>query len=90
MLRFCLHYMRRLMNVEYSGCANTEFPSVCRGFASRVGVLDLIDRRHRCRRRGFLSKISRSQMRNGFKTPERSEKVALGLFLEKEPKQSRK
>jgi hypothetical protein len=82
--------MRRLMNVEYSGCANTVFPSVCHGFASRAGVLDFIDRRHRCRRRGLLSKNSSLQMRNGFETPEQSEKVALGLFLEKEPKQSRK
>jgi hypothetical protein len=29
-------------------------------------------------------------MRNGFETPEQSKKLALGLFLEKEPKQSRK
>jgi len=29
-------------------------------------------------------------MRNGFEILEQSEKVALGLFLEKEPKQSKK
>jgi hypothetical protein len=85
--------MRRLIGVEYSSRANTVFPGVCRGFASRAGVSDLVDRHHRCRRRGLLSKNSSSRMRNwvvGFETPEQSEKAALGLFLEKELQQSRK
>jgi hypothetical protein len=38
MLWFHLHCMRRLMSVEFSGCANTVFISVCCGFACTICV----------------------------------------------------
>ncbi|CAK9216631.1 unnamed protein product [Sphagnum troendelagicum] len=91
--RFRLHCMRRLTGVEYSGRANTVFPGVCHGFASRAGVSDLIDRHHRCLRRVLLSKNSSSQMRNwvvGIRDSRAVEERSIGFVLEKEPKQSRK
>ncbi len=83
--RFCLHCMRRLTGVEYSGRANTVFPGVCRGFASRAGVSDLIDRHHhRCLRRVYCCRRIPARKCGigslGFETPEQSENAALGLF----------
>jgi len=86
--------MRKLTGVEYSGRANTVFPGVCRGFASRAGVSDLIDRHHhRCLRRVLLSKNSSSQMRNwvvGIRDSRAVGERSIGFVLEKETKQSRK